>query len=84
MEQELKFQEFSMDDSSYNYAIYRRGYVYYASDYILYRVVSGGEKDDAEIVWQPEKIDTGEVSVVCRLKYGTLSTCGWPKCCISP
>ncbi len=61
VEQELKFQEVSVDDSSYDYAIYHRGYVYYASDYILYRVAAGGEKDDAEIVWRPEKLPETEM-----------------------
>ncbi len=52
--QELKFNEFSASQSSYDQAIYHRGYVYYISDDILYRVKLGGEKDSAEEIWKPE------------------------------
>ncbi len=52
--QELKFDEFSSSQSSYDQAIYHRGYVYYVSDDILYRVKLGGKKDSAEEIWSPE------------------------------
>ena len=52
--QELKFNEFSASQSSYDTAIYHRGYIYYVSDDILYRVKLGGEKDSAEEIWKPE------------------------------
>ena len=52
--QELKFNETSNSQSSYDRAIYHRGYVYYISDDILYRVKLGGEKESAEIIWSPE------------------------------
>ncbi len=51
--QELKFNEFSNSQSSRDEAIYHRGYLYYISDDILYRVKLGGEKDTAEILWSP-------------------------------
>ncbi len=51
--QELKFNEFSNSQSSYGEAIYHRGYVYYVSDDILYRVKLGGDKDSAEEIWSP-------------------------------
>ena len=51
--QELKFNEFSSSQSSYDPAIYHRGYIYYISDDILYRVKLGGKKDSAEEVWKP-------------------------------
>ena len=56
--QELKFNETSNSQSSYDRAIYHRGYVYYISDDILYRVKLGGEKDSAEIIWSPEDAGT--------------------------
>ncbi len=59
--QELKFKEISSSSSSYDQAIYHRGYIYYISDDILYRVVLGGEKDDAEIVWNPERTEDTEI-----------------------
>ncbi len=52
--QELKFNEFSASQSSYDPAIYHRGYIYYVSDDVLYRVKLGGEKDSAEEIWKPE------------------------------
>lgn len=52
--QELKFNEFSSSQSSYDLAIYHRSYIYYVSDDILYRVKLGGKKDSAEEVWKPE------------------------------
>ncbi len=52
--QELKFRETSAAQSSYDQAIYHRGYIYYVSDDILYRVKLGGEKDSAEEIWKPE------------------------------
>ena len=51
--QELKFQEISASQSSYDLPIYHRGYVYYVSDDILYRVKLGGAKDSAEALWSP-------------------------------
>ena len=57
--QELKFQETSASQSSYDLAIYHRGYIYYVSDDILYRVKLGGEKDSAEAIWSPA--NAGEV-----------------------
>ena len=59
--QELKFQETVMDDASWDTAIYHRGYIYYVSDYTIYRVTPGGEKDEAEIVWRPESIPETEM-----------------------
>ncbi len=56
--QELKFNETSSSQSSYDRAIYHRGYVYYVSDDILYRVKLGGEKDSAEVIWNPEDAGT--------------------------
>ena len=56
--QELKFQETSVSQSSYDLAIYHRGYIYYVSDDILYRVKLGGEKDSAEEIWKPEDAGT--------------------------
>ncbi len=52
--QELKFNETSSSQSSYDRAIYHRGYIYYVSDDIVYRVKLGGEKDSAEVIWSPE------------------------------
>ncbi len=52
--QELKFNEFSSAQSSRDKVIYHRGYLYYISDDILYRVKLGGEKDSAEEIWSPE------------------------------
>ena len=51
--QELKYDEFSVSQSSNDQAIYHRGYIYYASDDILYRVKLGGDKDSAEVIWSP-------------------------------
>ena len=51
--QELKFNETSFSQSSYDWGIYHRGYVYYISDDILYRVAVGGKKDSAEAIWSP-------------------------------
>lgn len=59
--QELKFHETSFSQSSYDHAIYHRGYVYYVSDDILYRVTLGGEKESSEVVWNPEKIQATEM-----------------------
>ena len=59
--QELKFQEEVMDDASGDTAICHRGYIYYVSDYTIYRTVPGGEKDAAEIVWRPENIPETEM-----------------------
>ena len=56
--QELKFQESSASQSSWDPGIYHRGYVYYVSDDIVYRVKLGGEKDSAQIVWDPQNPDT--------------------------
>lgn len=56
--QELKFQETSASQSSWDPGIYHRGYVYYVSDDIIYRVKLGGEKDSAQIVWDPANPDT--------------------------
>ena len=50
--QELKFTSSSL--SSYDWGIYHRGYIYYISDDILYRVKLGGKKDSAEEIWSPE------------------------------
>ncbi len=58
--QELKFRETSAAQSSYDQAIYHRGYVYYVSDDILYRVALGGEKDSAEEVWSPENAGSAQ------------------------
>ena len=52
--QELKFRETSAAQSCYDIGIYHRGYLYYVSDDILYRVQLGGEKDSAEAIWSPE------------------------------
>ncbi len=52
--QALKFQETSASQSSYDPEIYHRGYIYYVSDDVLYRVKLGGEKDSAEAIWKPE------------------------------
>ena len=52
--QELKYNETSTSRSSKDTAIYHRGYIYYVSDDILYRVKLGGEKDAAEEIWSPE------------------------------
>ena len=52
--QELKYNETSSSQSSDDWGIYHRGYVYYISDDILYRVALGGEKDLAEQIWKPE------------------------------
>ncbi len=52
--QELKFNEFSSSQSSRDKVIYHRGYLYYVSDDILYRVKLGEEKDAAETIWAPE------------------------------
>lgn len=52
--QELKYNETSSSQSSDDWGIYHRGYVYYVSDDILYRVKLGGEKDSAEKIWSPE------------------------------
>ncbi len=51
--QELKFMETSSAQSSYDLPIYHRGYLYYVSDDILYRVKLGGAKDSAEALWSP-------------------------------
>ncbi len=59
--QKLKFQETVMDDASWDTAIYHRGYIYYVSDYTIYRTVPGGEKDAAEVVWRPESIPETEM-----------------------
>ncbi len=56
--QELKYNETSTSRSSKDTAIYHRGYIYYISDDILYRVKLGGEKDSAEIIWSPENAGT--------------------------
>ena len=56
--QELKYNETSSSQSSYDHAIYHRGYIYYASDDILYRVALGGKKDSAEEIWKPENAGT--------------------------
>ncbi len=52
--QQLKCDEFSSSASSSDRGIYHRGYIYYVSDDILYRVKLGGEKDSAEELWRPE------------------------------
>lgn len=52
--QQLKCNEFSSSASSSDRGIYHRGYFYYVSDDILYRVRLGGEKDSAEELWRPE------------------------------
>ncbi len=52
--QQLKCDEFSSSASSSDRGIYHRGYIYYVSDDILYRVKLGGEKDSAEEIWRPE------------------------------
>lgn len=59
--QELKFQETVMDDASWDTAIYHRGYIYYVSDYTIYRTVPGGKKDAAEVVWRPQSIPETEM-----------------------
>ena len=56
--QELKYDETSSSQSSHDRAIYHRGYIYYVSDDILYRVKLGGEKDSAEEIWKPENAGT--------------------------
>ena len=56
--QELKFKETSSSSSSYDKAICHRGYIYYVSDDILYRVALGGKKDSAEAIWGPENAGT--------------------------
>lgn len=52
--QNLKYREFTHSESSTDQAIYHRGYIYFVSDDILYRTKIGAEKDDVEILWQPE------------------------------
>ena len=52
--QSLKCNEFSSSDSSSDRGIYHRGYFYYISDDIIYRVKLGGEKDSAQEVYRPE------------------------------
>lgn len=61
-EQKLKFNEFSASQSSYDDGIYHRGYIYYVSDDIIYRVKPDADKDAAEIVWSPE--NPGETQLV--------------------
>ena len=56
--QELKYNETSNSWSSRDQGIYHRGYVYYVSDDILYRVKLGGDKDSAEVIWSPEDAGT--------------------------
>ena len=56
--QELKYDETSSSQSSLDLAIYHRGYIYYVSDDIVYRVKLGGEKDSAEEIWKPENAGT--------------------------
>ncbi len=58
--QELKFRETSAAQSSYDQAIYHRGYIYYVSDDILYRVALGGEKESAEEIWSPENAGSAQ------------------------
>ena len=58
--QELMFNEASNSQSSYDQAIYHRGYVYYVSDDILYRVALGGEKNSAEEIWSPENAGSAQ------------------------
>ncbi len=58
--QELKFRETSAAQSCYDQAIYHRGYIYYVSDDILYRVKLGGEKDSAEEIWKPENAGSAQ------------------------
>ena len=56
--QELKYNETSSSQSSRDRAICHRGYIYYISDDILYRVALGGKKDSAEAIWSPENAGT--------------------------
>ena len=56
--QELKFRETSAAVSCDDRAIYHRGYIYYVSDDIVYRVKLGGKKDSAEEIWKPENAGT--------------------------
>ena len=56
--QELKFNETSSSQSSNDRAICHRGYIYYISDDILYRVALEGKKDSAEAIWSPENAGT--------------------------
>lgn len=58
--QELKFRETSAAQSCYDIGIYHRGYLYYVSDDILYRVQLGGEKDSAEELWRPENAGSAQ------------------------
>lgn len=55
--QELK----ANNSTGYERTIYHRGYVYYISEGVLYRVKYGGAKDSAEVLWTPE--NTGEDQV---------------------
>lgn len=52
--QKLKYNETSSAQSSWDQAIYHRGYLYYVSDDILYQVKLGAEKDDAQAIWSPD------------------------------
>ena len=52
--QTLKYNETSSSPSSDDWSMYHRGYIYYVSDDILYRVQLGVEKDSAEEIWRPE------------------------------
>ncbi len=52
--QELKSSENASAQSNSDIPIYHRGYLYYVSDDILYRVKLGGERDSAEAIWGPE------------------------------
>ena len=58
--QELKYEN-NLSSSASNRAIYHRGYIYYISGEILYRVALGGKKDDAEIVWSTERVEDTEI-----------------------
>ncbi len=58
--QELKSSEGSSAQSNYDIPIYHRGYLYYISDDILYRVKLGGEKDSAEEIWSPENAGSSQ------------------------
>ena len=55
-------QELKANNSiGYERTIYHRGYVYYISEGVLYRVKYGGAKDSAEVLWTPA--NTGEDQV---------------------
>ncbi len=67
--QDLKFNETSSSQSSNDLAIYHRGYIYYVSDDILYRVKLGEEKDSAEELWKPEDAGSSQSHADGRVDF---------------